>query len=433
MQFDRRCMPLERHPIAPGMLDTQLADLSRRIATQSTHGGGVVTCPSLRVSARAVLENLGGACADARGHLHRSASESLVHRDAGTNASSLRRVTPGLGRISVRAVQTILQTPAGAPVQLGQLAAQTELSVSQTHAVVSLLEEAGLTRSTGKGPGRRRTIPDRTELLDWLAAQPPARRRERRLDVSLYARHSEELWRRASTMLTEAGIAHAVSGAVGGRAPRRRSHRRPRVIAAHLAGCSVGEGGTDPGRRADGPRTQPAAPSRHREGRVRRMRAPRRRRGRARRSCVPRRARREARRGPRAAGSRGDSWLQKAVTRATTSRSSSRNSDARPGRCRLHAQWIPACQELIPLVRGAPRCASLCRCHGRTLGRASASRHPAVRATGTRGGAIASNTDFDDRTRRHFHAIHLARSRLWVELLSDDGSICLVSPHDAQV
>ena len=215
VQLDGRRTPVELHPVAPAMPDEQLAELGRRLAAQPTCRIGVVVCPLLRASARALLEGLGVAYADSRGHLHLPAPGLFVHLDVGARASSVRRPTPGLGPSGVRAVQAMLQAPAGTPVHLSQLAAMVELSLSQTHAVLHQLEEAGLVRSTGIGPNRRRTVTDCTELLDWLVAQPPARRREKRLDVSLYARRPEELWRRASAILEEARVAHAMTGAVG--------------------------------------------------------------------------------------------------------------------------------------------------------------------------------------------------------------------------
>lgn len=215
MQLDGRRTPIELHPVAPAMPDEQLADLGRRIAAQAAYRMGVVVCPMLRASARTLFEGLGVAYADSRGHLHLPASGLLVHLDVRASASSVRRATPGLGPSGVRAIQAMLQAPADAPVHLSRLSEQVELSLSQTHAVLNQLEEAGLLRSMGTGPSRRRTVPDRTELLDWLVAQPPARRREKRLDVSLYARRPEELWRRASTTLAEARVAHAMTGAAG--------------------------------------------------------------------------------------------------------------------------------------------------------------------------------------------------------------------------
>jgi hypothetical protein len=215
MQLDGKRTPVELHPVATATPDEQLAELGRRIAAHAAFRMGVVISPLLRASARAQLEALGVAYADSRGHLHLAAPGLLIHLDVGASPSSVRRPAPGLGPSGVRAIQALLHAPAGTPMQLSQLSATVGLSLSQTHAVLNQLEEASLVRSAGAGPNRRRTVVDRTELLDWLVAQPPARRREKRLDVSLYARRPEDLWRRASAILAEARVAHAMTGAAG--------------------------------------------------------------------------------------------------------------------------------------------------------------------------------------------------------------------------
>jgi DNA-binding Lrp family transcriptional regulator len=204
---------LELHPIAPSMPDEQLADFARAMASRGGNRMGVVVSPRLRSSARAILERLGVGYADSRGHLHLPAHRLLVHLEIETRPSSVRRATPGIGPSGVRAIQALLQSDG--PVSLSRLAAQVELSLSQTHAVLNQLEEAGLLRSTGTGPARRRSVADRTALLDWLVTQPSARRREPHLDVSLYARRPEELWRSVSRTLDAAGVAYAVTGAAG--------------------------------------------------------------------------------------------------------------------------------------------------------------------------------------------------------------------------
>lgn len=213
IQLGDKRMPLTLHPVAPSMPDEQLADLARPIGSTATRNIGLVVCPRLRASARTVLESLGVAYADSHGHLHLPAPGLLVHLEMETRRSSVQKRAPGIGPSGVRAVQALLQSADA--VQLSRLAAEAELSLSQTHTVLNLLEEAGLLRSTGSGPARRRTVTDRTSLLDWLATQPPARRRESRLDGYVYARRPEDLWRHVSGTLEAAGIAHALTGAAG--------------------------------------------------------------------------------------------------------------------------------------------------------------------------------------------------------------------------
>jgi hypothetical protein len=213
VKLDGRRTSLELHPIAPSMPDEQLAELARTFAADNERHIGVVVSPRLRASARAVLERIGAAYADSLGYLHLPAPHFLVHLEMETKPSTVRLRTPGVGPNGIRLVQALLRSEG--PIQLSQLAAQVELSLSQTHSVLSHLEEASLLRSTGTGPNRRRAVADRTALLDWLVTQPSAMRRESYLDVSLYARRPGDLWRTVSKALTASNVAHAVTGAAG--------------------------------------------------------------------------------------------------------------------------------------------------------------------------------------------------------------------------
>jgi hypothetical protein len=213
MKLGGRRTPLELHPVAPSMTDEQFAELARTIASRAAHSVGVVVSPRLRGSARAVLEQIGAAYADSRGHLHLPTPQFLIHLEIETKSSTVRARAPGVGPNAIRLVQTLLL--AQGPLVLSALAAKVELSLSQTHSVLTHLEEAGLLRATGTGPNRRRTVADRTALLDWLVSQPSAMRRESYLDVSLYARRPGDLWRTLTQVLEAAKVAHAVTGAAG--------------------------------------------------------------------------------------------------------------------------------------------------------------------------------------------------------------------------
>lgn len=213
MKLGDKRTPLELHPVAPSMPDEQLAELARSIASKAAGSVGVIVSPRLRVSSRAMLEQIGAAYADSRGHLHLPTPHFLIHLEIETKASTVRARAPGIGPNAIRLVQALLQ--AQGPIVLSGVAAEVELSLSQTHTVLTHLEEIGLLRATGTGPNRRRTVTDRTALLDWLVSQPSAMRRESYLDVSLYARRPEELWRTVTRVLDAAKVAHAVTGAAG--------------------------------------------------------------------------------------------------------------------------------------------------------------------------------------------------------------------------
>ncbi|RKH10505.1 hypothetical protein D7V97_13535 [Corallococcus sp. CA053C] len=161
---------------------------------------------------REALEARDASYLDASGHLHLVAPGVFIHLGGGRSAPNVKQPGQGtLGVHGVRAIQTLLGEQA--PVSVSQLAERAALSVGQTHRVLTRLEEVGLVRTSGRGPAKRRTVRERTELLDWLQTQTSATRRERSLQVALYARRPEDLWLHSSTKLSKAGIPHALTGA----------------------------------------------------------------------------------------------------------------------------------------------------------------------------------------------------------------------------
>ena len=151
---------------------------------------------------------------DREGNLHLPWQNGLVHIEAGSSGRHFAGASDpqvgGLGVHGVRAVQALLSD--GDDQQVSHLASSSELSLSRTHSVLRLLESEGLVRVTGRGPSTRRYVIDKSRLLDWLVAQPAARRRERQSFVALYARTPNEAWRAIADRLDHAGIPHGLTG-----------------------------------------------------------------------------------------------------------------------------------------------------------------------------------------------------------------------------
>jgi hypothetical protein len=169
----------------------------------------------LRASLREELEKRGLSYLDRRGSLHLSWQNGIIHIESRAAARDGAAGAPephvaSLGVHGVRAVQALLS--AGDDQQVSRLAELADLSVSRTHAVLRLLESEGLVRVTGKGPSTRRHVIDKSRLLDWLAVQPAARRRERQMSVALYARTPGEAWRLISQRLDREHIPHGLTG-----------------------------------------------------------------------------------------------------------------------------------------------------------------------------------------------------------------------------
>lgn len=209
LRLDNREYRLNLVKGRPGLTAKALLSIAESTA-EGAAGEPVIYGSYLSSTVREDLEKEGTSYIDGRGHLHLIAPGLLVHID---RASVPRKPTePGrLGVDGVRTTQVLLEEQG--PVSVSRLAERAGVSVGQAHKVLSLLEKLGFARTTGKGPARRRIISDRTGILDWLEQQPSAKRKERQLDVALYARRPEELWLRVSGRLKEADIPHALTGA----------------------------------------------------------------------------------------------------------------------------------------------------------------------------------------------------------------------------
>lgn len=211
--WDHGSFPLELVRIeSPGDPEPLLDRLARQ------RGPGpsipVVVGSYLRANLRAALERQGIGYLDRRGNLHLPWPQGILHLEAGGRGrrddGAPDGHVAGLGVHGVRAVQALLTS--GDNQQVSQLARDAALSPSRTHAVLRLLESEGLVRATGKGPATRRHVVDRAALLDWLVAQPVARRREKQEEVAVYARTPSELWRSISERLDRAQIPHGLTG-----------------------------------------------------------------------------------------------------------------------------------------------------------------------------------------------------------------------------
>ncbi len=170
--------------------------------------GAVVVCSLLPALARSDLEERGLGYLDSRGHIHIVTPTGIIHVEGAP--APRRELSSTIGVRSVRLVQEMLARDQ--PFTVSALARELALSLALTHGVLALLEREGLLTSRSAGATRWRSVSDRTLLLDWLEAQPVARRREPHLDLEVYGRHPADLWTRMAARLQGAGIAHALTG-----------------------------------------------------------------------------------------------------------------------------------------------------------------------------------------------------------------------------
>lgn len=210
LRWGEWAMPLDLMRVAGEIdQDTMLRSIAERLDPGAPVP--VVIGSYLRSDLRAELERAGASYIDGQGSLHISWRGGVIHIEGprGRSAQPLG-IETGLGVNGVRAIQALLAEQAD--IKLSRLAEVAQLSLSRTHALLERLEHEGLVRVTGQGPSTRRHVDDRSQLLDWLADQPSARRRERYLDVSLYARTPLAVWRLARARLDHAHIPHGLTG-----------------------------------------------------------------------------------------------------------------------------------------------------------------------------------------------------------------------------
>lgn len=198
-----------RHPLFLHALPTgDEQELQRFASALSQQPGALVTRALLPASVRATLEAHDVGYLDSRGNLHVVLPTGIIHADA---VRGVRVVaSSGLGVHGVRAVQEILSRTE--PFTVSALANDAQLSLAHTHSVLQVLERNGFLRSSAAGASRLRSVTDRTQLLDWLVSQPVARRRERHLDIALYARRPEDVWHKVGDALNPESIPHALTG-----------------------------------------------------------------------------------------------------------------------------------------------------------------------------------------------------------------------------
>lgn len=208
-----RTHPIRVHPLPSGLPANALEHWLELLGSIAHDDATLDMVVARRIppAIRELLETRGVGYLDWQGNLHLAWHGGVVHVGEARPAQTASKPVRALGASSVRAIQQLLMWQG--EVKVHDLAERAQLSPAQAHATLVLLEREGWVRSEGRGPNRRRLLGDRGGLLDWLAQQAVALRRDRSLDCTFYARRPEELFRTASMKLREAGVAHGLTGA----------------------------------------------------------------------------------------------------------------------------------------------------------------------------------------------------------------------------
>lgn len=195
---------------------------------------GVVVARSLTAIERASIENAGLSWCDARGAAHLAWPGVYFHveraRRSPVSADRDRSSTgAGLGAVSLRGVQTILNEP-GESWSVARLARAASLSTGQAHSVLNALDDSRLLRTEGRGPQQRRYLRDFSEGMEWLAELERRRRRPETVATFLYARTFDDLIDRFAHRAQNAGLSYAMTAASGAIARGHRVFANPIVL-----------------------------------------------------------------------------------------------------------------------------------------------------------------------------------------------------------
>jgi len=177
----------------------------------------LVVAERLLPNVRAELEQAGCLYADSIGSVHLAAPRFLLHREKDLAGPSSTVPAPkGLGAVAVRVVQQLL-AELEQEWTVADLAQAAGASTGQSHNVLKRLEQEGFLQDRGSGPKRRRTVSHPTDLLDWLARVPAARRVHRKVKAYRYAADPAALVTRLTEDAQKADMPWALTGAAAAR------------------------------------------------------------------------------------------------------------------------------------------------------------------------------------------------------------------------
>lgn len=177
----------------------------------------LVVADRLTVAVRRALEEAGCSYADGTGAAHLEGPGFLIHIDPTPRRRDGAIDAPrGLGVVAVRVVQVLL-TEAEREWSVTDLAQDAGVSLGEAHKVLSRLDAEGLVATTGTAKTRRRAVRQPTDLLDWLATVPSARKSHARLKAFLYTPDPDALLTRLAFHAHQSTATWAVTGAAAAR------------------------------------------------------------------------------------------------------------------------------------------------------------------------------------------------------------------------
>lgn len=184
------------------------------VAAARISDGQLLVAANLGSKLRAQMSRRGQSFAD-HSALHLTGEGVLLHlehvgsddRRPDKPQRAIRSLPPG----GVRAALLMLAEP-DATWSVRRLHERSQLSVGHAQNILTILDQADLLEVAGSGPRTTRRVRDRTEMLDWLAAQPAARAKPLQWATHIYGRNGREVLASAARGLEQAHCDYAVTG-----------------------------------------------------------------------------------------------------------------------------------------------------------------------------------------------------------------------------
>lgn len=177
----------------------------------------VIVAERLLPAVRRELEDADLSYVDGAGAVHLQAPGLLVHLEPGPRTRTGTVPDPrGIGVTAIRVIQHLLTDPTRVWT-VTELAAAADASLGQAHKVLTRLDTEGFIEQQRAGKAVLRRLTNPTDVLDWLAQAPAARKLPRRLKTHLYAPDPDAVITRLARAALNSETDWALTGAAGAR------------------------------------------------------------------------------------------------------------------------------------------------------------------------------------------------------------------------
>lgn len=185
------------------------------LARTAVKGATLLVINGSTAAQREALERDGASYVDPRGFLHFVGPSILVHLESRHRPPRVAAALDAplrLGPAATRVAIASLLAPE--ELSISSLAKRAAASLAQTHETLSLLEQAGFVRRTGRGPQTERSLTDRPAVAELLRQTVLRQRRPPSTPAFVYARRPEDLWGKITAVLGDRAVISGAAAAV---------------------------------------------------------------------------------------------------------------------------------------------------------------------------------------------------------------------------